>query len=166
MDDLLTMMGDDSYNEQIFAMVDDIGKSSGAWDEFSRQITKEIATNLKQSMEGPTFKTDVKALFEKADEGNQGHVKYGSKSFQAFIDLCIEHFKLPKPKGGELVYRKLFNRFQSEKKLDLQECEVLVISMCHVIMRSFDLSVMSSIISEDIIEQIKASGAWEEFKSL
>jgi len=158
------MLDDKKYNQHIFDLVDDIQKNSGAWLDFSAQITGETAMSLKVAMESPAFKTDIKALFEKADAGDKGYVAYGSQSFQAFIDLCIDHFKLPKPKGGELVYRKLFNRFQSEQKLSLEECEVLTTTICNVIIRSFNLNVASSLIDSEMVEQIKASEAWQEFK--
>merc|ERR1712039_25941 len=68
-------------------------------------------------------------------------ITYGDKTFEAFIDATIEHLGLPKPKGGELVYRKLFNRFRSEQKLKLEDCEAMVITIPRAIVRSFDLAV-------------------------
>jgi len=160
---ITAMFDNDEYNEKIFAMVDDINETSGAWDEFSKQITEEMATRLKEALECPTFKLEIKDMFEKADDGSKGYVSYGARSFQAFIDLCIERFQLPKPKGGELVYRKLFNRFRAEQKLSLEECETLVTTMAHVIIRAFNLTVASRAL-DDMIQMIKESGAWAEFK--
>jgi len=120
---LASMLDDDEYNAYITSLANDITKNSGAWDEFSRQINEQDATRLKESMESPMFKLEIKVLYEKADAEKKGYVTYGKTTFLAFIDDCIEHFKLPKPKGGELVYRKLFNRFKSEQKLELQHCE-------------------------------------------
>eukprot|EP00931_Biecheleriopsis_adriatica_P004671 TRINITY_DN106305_c0_g1_i1.p1 TRINITY_DN106305_c0_g1~~TRINITY_DN106305_c0_g1_i1.p1 ORF type:complete len:274 (+),score=75.09 TRINITY_DN106305_c0_g1_i1:93-914(+) len=161
--DLAALLDDDEYNEKIFALVADITETSGAWDEFSRQITEDMATRLKEKMELPTWKLEIKELFEAADQEKAGFVSYGKKSFQEFVGLCIKRFGLPTPKGGELPLRKLFNRFRSDQKLDLSECETLATTMGHVIVRAFGLTVASASVKE-MTKQIKESGAWAEFQ--
>jgi len=162
---LASMVDDDEYNKIIFALSGDISKNSGAWEEFSKQIGEDHAQKIKTFMEDPLYKMKIKQWFEEADAEKKGYLNYGttSKSFQAFLNPAIDHLNLPKPKGGELVYRKLFQRFQDGKKLELKDCEKMITTMGHVIVHSFNLTV-ANVALKSYVKQMKESGAWEEFK--
>jgi len=78
--------------------------------------TEEIMEKLQNG--------EIKKLFDDADKTNKGELSWPRQEVVPFMRAALALFGFPEPKGGEMIYYKMFKGFakMNEKTIAYSEC--------------------------------------------
>merc|ERR1712241_1177496 len=81
---------------------------TGAFFEFRQQVQQSGKVFTKADTLDKLRTEDVKQMFDSADKDKKGRLNWLKKEITPFMDAVLKHFGLPRPKGGEMAFYKMF----------------------------------------------------------